>query len=146
MTADLVFSFFVAGIPAPQGSKAAKLIPAPGTKYGVRPVLYDDNDKVLKPWRKNVAAAAKAAYSGPQLVDAVAVELEFFLQRGKTVTREFPTTKPDIDKLERAIFDGITDSGAWKDDALVCRVVKGKEYGIPGVRVRVGLLRKGERK
>lgn len=57
---------------------------------------------------------------------------------GKTVTRRFPITKPDIDKLLRAVCDGITDAGVWKDDAQVIRVVMEEVYGrAPGVHVTV---------
>lgn len=49
----------------------------------------------------------------------------------------FPTTKPDIDNLEKAIFDGM-NGVVWKDDVQVIGVAKFKFYSNnPGVRVTV---------
>lgn len=42
--------------------------------------------------------------------------------------RIHPTTKPDIDNVEKVIFDGM-NGVVWKDDVQVVRVIKGKRYG-----------------
>lgn len=48
-----------------------------------------------------------------------------------------PTTKPDIDNIEKAIYDAL-NGVAWKDDVQVCDVVKRKRYAAtPGVRVTI---------
>lgn len=48
-----------------------------------------------------------------------------------------PTTKPDIDNVEKAIFDAL-NGVVWRDDVQVVRVVKAKRYGrAPGVSVTV---------
>jgi Holliday junction resolvase RusA-like endonuclease len=48
-----------------------------------------------------------------------------------------PTTKPDIDNVEKAIFDGL-NGVAWKDDVQVVDVAKRKRYGAtPGVAVTI---------
>lgn len=48
-----------------------------------------------------------------------------------------PTTKPDIDNVEKAIFDAL-NGVVWGDDVQVVDVVKRKRYGpTPGVDVRV---------
>jgi len=140
-----VVSFLVDGEPIPQGSKVAKLIPAPGTKWGVRPVLYDDNDKALKPWRKAVTAAAKAAAVDlDQLVDVpIVVVVEFRMSRPKTVKREYPTVKPDVDKLERAVLDAVTDAGVWNDDSRVVVLKGSMVYAkTAGAFVQVGVIEK----
>lgn len=50
-----------------------------------------------------------------------------------------PTTKPDIDNVEKAIFDGL-NGVVWKDDVQVVQVTKRKRYGdTPGVQVGVEL-------
>lgn len=138
-----MLSFLVVGEPVPQGSKVAKLIPAPGTKFGVRPVLYDDNDKVLKPWRKAVTVAARSAMgTREQLVDVpIAVVIEFRMSRPKSVKREFPTVKPDTDKLERAILDALTDARVWNDDSRVVVLKGSKVYAeTAGAFVQVGVI------
>lgn len=40
-----------------------------------------------------------------------------------------PTVKPDIDNVEKAIFDGL-NGVIWKDDAQVVEVTKRKRYGL----------------
>lgn len=48
-----------------------------------------------------------------------------------------PTTKPDIDNVEKAIFDAL-NGVVWNDDVQVVDVVKRKRYGpTPGVEVHV---------
>lgn len=48
-----------------------------------------------------------------------------------------PTTKPDIDNVEKAIFDGLNNV-VWKDDVQVCGVSKRKRYSdTPGVYVEI---------
>lgn len=47
------------------------------------------------------------------------------------------TTRPDIDNVEKAIFDACNNV-VWKDDVQVVRVTKAKRYGsTPGVSVTV---------
>lgn len=48
-----------------------------------------------------------------------------------------PTTKPDIDNVEKAIFDGI-NGVVWRDDVQVVEVTKRKVYSsVPGVDVTI---------
>jgi Holliday junction resolvase RusA-like endonuclease len=48
-----------------------------------------------------------------------------------------PTTKPDMDNVEKALLDGFNEV-IWKDDVQVVRCVKEKRYGeLPGVTVHV---------
>jgi crossover junction endodeoxyribonuclease RusA len=120
--------FDVQGIPRPQGSHRS---PAAG-------VVINDNPKLAE-WRRAVAVACpRERIEGP-----IAVEAEFRLPRPVSVpkSRAFPAVKPDLDKLLRGLFDGITDGKLWEDDARVVRVTASKRYALrdeyPGVRVRV---------
>ncbi|PJO37598.1 RusA family crossover junction endodeoxyribonuclease [Delftia acidovorans] len=48
-----------------------------------------------------------------------------------------PTTKPDIDNIEKAVYDAI-NGVVWKDDVQVVDVVKTKRYAAaPGVIVTI---------
>lgn len=48
-----------------------------------------------------------------------------------------PTSKPDIDNVVKAIFDGL-NGVAWRDDVQVVFLVVTKRYAeVPGVRVEV---------
>lgn len=123
--------FWVDGVPIPQGSKK-------GFVVGKRAVLVDDNKDKLKPWR---AAVAKAADLAVTFDGAVIVEATFYLPRPKTVKRKYPSVKPDLDKLMRALGDGMTDGGLLVDDSLIVSQLIHKRYSDAvtpvGVRVEV---------
>jgi crossover junction endodeoxyribonuclease RusA len=74
----------------------------------------------------------------------VRVHLQFVMPRPKsTPKRSTPPAvkKPDLDKLQRAMFDAIGSAGVWRDDSQVTDVVAGKRLAglneTPGVWVRV---------
>lgn len=148
LTADLAdlaqpVRFIVPGAPVPQGSKRV-----------VRGRLIDVN-KGLKPYRAEVAAAAAEAIGLPThspealaaaMADhhptrqAVAVAMRFGLVRprghygtGRNAERlkpsapAWPATKPDVDKLERAVLDALTGV-LWADDAQVVVLSADKVY------------------
>lgn len=68
----------------------------------------------------------------------VELHLNFYLERGKTVRRRMPTTKPDLDNLEKNIKDAL-NGVAWHDDAQVCDVTKKKRYATrrPYIEIRI---------
>ena len=129
-----MLDYFVPGQPIPQGSKTAAVISG-------RAVMFDANKK-LKAWRQAVTEATnleltRLRWTGYEPGDALVVVLHFQLERPKTVKRLEPTVKPDLDKLVRAVLDGITDARAWNDDSQVIAVWATKSYGVPGVEIRV---------
>jgi Holliday junction resolvase RusA-like endonuclease len=72
--------------------------------------------------------------------------MAFTLERGKTVTRTYPSVYPDVDKLVRSTMDGLTDAGIWRDDALVVDLTVQERYvghndrdvlALPGVIIRI---------
>lgn len=133
-----VCEFDVDGVPVPQGSKNAWVNKASG-----RAVMFDQNTKKLAPWRGQVSQAAHDASDGLERVEgAVLLVVEFRFVRPRSVSvkaRPFPSVKPDIDKTLRALLDGITDSGLWRDDAQVVTAHVSKVYAErPGVHVQVG--------
>ena len=57
--------------------------------------------------------------------------LIFRIKRPKSVRRQFPTVKPDLDNLQKSFFDGV--SGVlFVDDNQVCRLMVEKEYADEG--------------
>lgn len=125
MSASLEFVAW--GTPITQGS--VKSIPLKGGK-GVRTV---SKTPPLIEWREVVRAAAeKAAGSGWETQDGAAIiVLKFWLPRPKDrpKTRDvLPIKGQDSDKLERAVFDAITNAGVWTDDARVCDAIIRKRY------------------
>ena len=65
---------------------------------------------------------------GRRMIDGpVGVKLRFLLPRGKSVKREQPCVKPDLDKLVRSVLDALTGC-CYADDGQVVKVIALKEY------------------
>lgn len=118
-----MISYFVEGLPAPQGSKNGFI------KNGR--VIMVESSKNVKPWRLAVTQKTAQHMSWATLnamTSPVEIALVFHLPKPKTVNRKWPSVKPDLDKLIRATFDGLTTGGLYTDDALVIAVSASKQY------------------
>lgn len=117
----------VFGTPTPQGSMTCK------AKHVTRANLQPSNETELKKWRALVAKAGRALpVTG--LVGPLGVEVTLTVARPKTVTRDWPHQKAnrsghggDIDKLARAVLDGLTGT-VFGDDAQVVELTARKCY------------------
>ena len=138
---------WVAGTPIPQGSKSVDR----------RNGYTFDANKNLRPWRKHVAttvAAWRAQTDHETYTTPVAAQLTFVFDRPKGHYRtgrfshllrdsapRFHGVKPDMDKLERALYDALTTAQLWRDDSLVCHATIDKRYArddeTPGVHIQV---------
>lgn len=115
-----MIDFIVPGKAEPQGSKTR-------TRFGVR----EDNPRTM-PWRGRVALAAHdymVAHMLGLITDVpVVITLEFVMPRPTTTPKSYTPAavkKPDIDKLCRAILDGITHV-VIATDSQVTRLVADK--------------------
>ena len=127
--------FFVDGKAAPQGSKRHV--------GGGRMI---ESSKALPGWRRHIAdiAGRQIDPSWPWLPitnQPVAVELWFILPRPIRLKGSVPHLKrPDIDKLARAVLDGITGI-VLADDSLVTELLARKRHAepdeTPGVHIRI---------
>jgi crossover junction endodeoxyribonuclease RusA len=127
--------FWVAGCPAPQGSKVR-------TPYGMR-----EASKHVPAWREAVRSAAVVAMDAddgfvPVAAGAVRLDVQFVFKRptghyrsGARWTELRPrfvqarrSYRPDVDKLARAVMDALTAAGVWSDDAQVDRLVVEKVW------------------
>lgn len=138
-------SFFVEGVPRPQGRKSAI------TRHG-RTVVVESGRALLRPWREAIAGAASRACPEP-LAGPVRVELVFAMprplahfvagDRARPLRDAAPThhsTRPDLDKLTRAVLDALSGT-AIADDGLVAHLEALKVFGDPaGVTVYVGAI------
>lgn len=127
-----MIEFTVIGVAAPQGSKTR-------TRWGLR----EDNPNT-RPWRATVAAEAAHAWQGrPLCGDPVQVVATFVFPRPRshygtgrnagTLKRSAPLwhkTKPDGDKLARAIGDALTGT-ILRDDSQIAQWTIRKVYGDP---------------
>jgi crossover junction endodeoxyribonuclease RusA len=118
-------SVWVAGVPAPQGSKRAYGAGRPGGK-----IRLVESSKRVKPWREDVRQAfldQRHPESAPHVIatggEALIVKIVFVMPRPKATskTRATPPAvkKPDLDKLERAVLDALTSAGVYADDSQV---------------------------
>jgi Holliday junction resolvase RusA-like endonuclease len=125
-------SFFVPGVPISQGSK--KLM---RTNFG-RSVMVESSPQ-LKPWREAVKYTA-LRYRAIRSQGAMRVVCTFVFTRpkshygtGKNALNLKPsapasmTTKPDVDKLARAILDALTGT-LYSDDSQVVELKVVKRY------------------
>lgn len=148
----------VYGRPVPQGSARAFVVRRGGAPTG-RAVVTGDNTKT-RPWKESIVAEAVAAMGtdwaaqwAGQNGAPLAVKLTFIMSRPGThygkgrnaaVVRPsappLPTTKPDLDKLCRAVLDALTDAKVWHDDAQVAHLDAFKIWEAPGAGIRPGVV------
>ena len=111
------------GDPAPQGSKRV-----------VRGRLIEASKK-LKPWRAAIEKACQPYAQDNIHLGPVRLEVDFYMPRPKSVkttgvnARHLPIVPPDLDKLLRAVGDGVGQSGyIWGDDSQIVEIVGRKFY------------------
>lgn len=113
----------VRGIPAPQGSKRHV--------GGGRMI---EQVRAVAPWREAVRHETQhqvPAGQGFARGVAVAAEISFHLPRPASAPKRvrLPVRKKnDIDKLLRAVLDGLTAGGALTDDGQVTHVTVSKDF------------------
>lgn len=121
------------GKPIPQGSKTRG-------KFG----MWDDNAKVLHPWRATVKTAAGIArgelptIEGPAQVEAVFTmprpKDHYGTGRNAEVLKASAPAWPigrgtgDVDKMSRALLDSLADAGVFTNDVQVVSLVGLKVY------------------
>jgi len=111
----MTLTFTVIGTPAPQGSK----------RHVGNGVMIESS-KLVKPWRQDVATAARIAamrddfrvLDGPLRL-AVVFRLPKPASLSKAKTALGPCRKPDLSKLIRATEDALVTAGVIADDARI---------------------------
>lgn len=113
-----MLTLWVPGTPVQQGSLIARVIWTGGKP---RAVLHSHASVDLKRWRSTIAAAVRALRH-PEIGPYVAVTATFHMPKPKTTKYpDYPAGTPDLDKLQRALGDALTESGIVKDDARIVR-------------------------
>lgn len=136
------------GSPAPQGSKKfVGMINGRG--------MLAESSKHVKPWREDVAAAARAAMDygrRPKLDGPLRVRMVFTLPKPTSAPkrkRTYPMRTPDLSKLARSTEDALTTAGVWADDARVvqydrlAKVYPGEDpeaLELTGVRIEISAM------
>ena len=131
---DASLALTVHGQPAPQGSKRH-------VGHGV----MVEASKRLPPWRQAISAAALQACAAtgfaPHRTAPYELLCVFTLARPASHYRsgrhsselkpdapDHPAVMPDVDKLQRALLDGLADGGALTNDSRVVHVNVWKAY------------------
>jgi Holliday junction resolvase RusA-like endonuclease len=135
--------FQVLGVAAPQGSKRS-----------VGRGIMIESSKAVRPWRDSVAYAAidAAQHTDWTPPGAARVSLWFFFSRPRSHYRTgrhsdqlrpsapaAHTSRPDVDKLSRAVLDALTTSGVIRDDSTVAVLNATKAYvnDVPHLQVAI---------
>jgi len=114
---------YVEGTPVQQGSST------PGQRKDGSLYVRPNAGRRLKTWRVLVAESVK----GSTVRGPVVVRVRFmFTKPARTKFPDYPAGRPDIDKVLRALLDGLTTGGAFEDDARVVRVEMEKVWAEPG--------------
>ena len=103
----LSFSLFIPGIPASKGSY--RPITGRSRTTGKPVTRLIPMDKKERPWRDHVRDTLLS-------------------HKHPTLPPKHPTVKPDIDKLQRALYDAITETHIWHDDCQITDVTSHKRY------------------
>lgn len=126
--------------------------PTQGDKFAVGGRVIEQKDARIKAWRRMIATECRQVGWEPVL-GPVSLTLVFHLPRPashygtgrnagmiKPGRPDWCATKPDVDKLARAVLDALTKCGAIGDDATVVELKASKWYtgtdGWVGVHIR----------
>jgi crossover junction endodeoxyribonuclease RusA len=97
----------------------------------------------LGAWRKTLIHHAQQAMGKDwePLDGPLIVHLDVYLRRPKsTKFKDYPAGAPDLDKLQRAVGDALTMSGAIKDDARIVSWHAHKKWAVgiePGAYITI---------
>lgn len=114
-------SFFVPGDPMTKGDHTAQTV-------GVRTFIREKNAGRKQNWRAHAADLARAARGAAPIFDeAIRVSMlvmrvrpkgHFGVKGLKASAPSYPTSKPDLDKLQRSLGDAL-NGVLWRDDAQI---------------------------
>ncbi len=119
-----VISFVVDGTPVAQPRHRA-------TARGGFVHHYLPTEHPIHAYKQSIAIKA-SEQNVATIEGAIRLDLLFsFLhpKRNKNHKAQFKISKPDLDNLEKAVMDSLTDSGIWCDDAQVVEKHSAKIFG-----------------
>jgi len=81
----------------------------------------------------------KSQFKRFPLAGPLRVGIVFSITKPKSVKRDIPAVKPDIDNLIKLVIDA-GNKIIWEDDNLIIEITARKEYGEPRIRLTVSEL------
>lgn len=124
--------FTVKGHPAPKGSR--KFLGSGGASK--------ESSERCKPWVEAIALSAMGQRlpGGEFLPPPYKVGLRFVMPRAENPKWDWPSGDGDLDKLARAVLDGLTQGGLILDDRHVVQLDTEKEYAGAGKQTGVSIV------
>jgi len=134
----MILTFTVYGVALPKGNH--KAVWRPGMQF---PKITESNRNVAS-WQQLVKEGASQALNNlPDadrriFMEGVRLTIGFVLPRPQSLAKRITAhlKAPDLDRLIRAIFDGLTGT-VYQDDRQVCELVAAKRYATIGEAAHV---------
>jgi Holliday junction resolvase RusA-like endonuclease len=137
-------SFVVFGDPVPQGSKRAFAVyrgRGAEREFTGKVAVTDNAGSRLAEWRQSIIAAVRERFDGDAPLEGpLSISLQFLLRRPKKPKHPMPATRPDYEKLARAVGDALKAAGVYRDDGQIVTASVRKRFAIregPGVLITV---------
>jgi Holliday junction resolvase RusA-like endonuclease len=70
-------------------------------------------------FEKTIRQIALIQYKGDPIDYPVKMELDFYISRPKSVKREYPSVRPDLDNYVKAVLDGLQPTVLLDDSFIV---------------------------
>lgn len=129
---------FIPGKPYAKERPRARVAPLEGGRHNAKspcgfPLFYSTEE--MKTYEKHVGETALVqlkSVPGDFLLPfqdcRMLVQLRFNFERPPSVKRQHMTVKPDMDNLEKAVYDGLVKYGVIKDDSPITDHTVMKRY------------------
>lgn len=102
-----------------------------------KPIFYDPPE-LKQAKSKLIAYLSKHVPERPYSSSVRLLVKWLFPVTGKHFDGEYKDSKPDTDNLQKMLKDCMTQSGYWKDDALVASEIVEKFWAnVPGIYIRI---------
>lgn len=125
---SMIAAFRVLGVPAPQSGMRTVMTAQGPRRISEGAVGWPEWRQALKV-EAAVAAVAVGCQEGALGLDLAfrfrtpASRLKWEREASAVPAGLWMIVRPDLDKLQRSVLDGLTDGGLIRDDALVCSIV-----------------------
>ncbi|HFU4561292.1 TPA: RusA family crossover junction endodeoxyribonuclease [Streptococcus suis] len=132
--------------------------PRAGRRFG-KTTVYED--KKTENWRKSCTLLVKRIYDGPYFDGPIKIDMTFYMPAPKSMSeppkprskakklqeyddfineRIYVDKKPDLDNLEKAVYDSISKAGVvWTDDNIIVEHTTRKVYS-PRPRIEIEVV------